>query len=71
MRKVINISVPEQMYKAVGRAAKKGGFASKSEYIRFIIRKQEEDQAMREIAESKKEARNGNLKELNSLRDLR
>lgn len=70
MRKVINISVPEQVYKSVSQAVKKGGFASKSEYIRHLLREKEEDDVVAEIRKRQKEVREGNVKELRSLKDL-
>jgi len=70
MRKVINISVPEKIYKAVERDSKREGFASKSEYIRSLLRERSEDRAVAEVKASQREARSGKLKELKSFRNL-
>lgn len=38
MRQIINISVPEAMAQNIKKEVQKGGYASTSEFIRYLIR---------------------------------
>jgi len=71
MRNVINISLPPAMTKAVEENIKKGRFASKSEFFRMLFRAWAEGSLAKDLEESRKELRQGQGKELHSLRDLR
>lgn len=71
MRSVINISLPKNMAKAVEQEVKSGGFATKSEFFRHIIRWWNTNKLARELKESRKEFEAGKGKVLRSLRDLR
>lgn len=71
MRYVINISLPESMVREVNVAVKKGGYASKSEFIRDLLRSWKEDQLFKELRKSQAEFKQGKGKLLKSLRDLR
>jgi len=66
MRSVINISLPPETVREIKREVKRGGYASVSEYIRYLWREQQARQLLREL---KKEQASG-FKKLNSLRDL-
>ena len=68
MRSIINISLPEQMTKMVEREVKKGGFSTKSEFFRHILR---EHGLAQELSESRREFAAGKGKKLGSLKDLR
>ncbi|MBI2113411.1 MAG: ribbon-helix-helix protein, CopG family [Candidatus Wildermuthbacteria bacterium] len=72
MRSVINISLPPELNKTVERLAKKGNYATKSEFLRELIRARvaEEDLVSR-VEESRREIRAGKGRVLRSLRDLR
>ena len=67
MRRIINISLPEQMAKKVEREVKKNKFASTSEYFRHLIRSRE---LADELYKMREEFPKG-WKKLRSLRDLR
>ncbi|MBI5912992.1 ribbon-helix-helix protein, CopG family [Candidatus Azambacteria bacterium] len=71
MRTVINISLPKKMTEEVEKAVKSGGYASKSEFFRDMIRRWREEQLLEEIMESEKEFAAGKGKVLHSLKDLR
>ena len=67
MRNIINISLPEEMARAVERKVKRGKFASTSEYFRALIRSQE---LAEELHKMRREFPKGWVK-LRSLNDLR
>ena len=72
MRNIINISLPKNLTKEVERQVREGGYATKSEFFRELVRRSlEEEKLFREIEESRKELRAGKGKILRSLRDLR
>lgn len=71
MRKVINISLPQELNKEVDRAVKSGQYASKSEFFRDLMRLWKEQQLLDEIMESEKEFAEGKGRVLKSLRDLK
>lgn len=71
MRSIVNISVPEKVKKEMEFAVKQGGFASKSEFIRDLMRLWREEQLLKEIRQSQREFAQGKGKLLKSLKDLR
>ena len=71
MRQVVNISLPIQTTKEVKKAVKDNGFASVSEFFRYLLREWQEGKLLKEIEESRGEIRQGKGKELRSLADLR
>lgn len=71
MRSIVNISVPEKVKKEMELAVKQGGFASKSEFIRDLMRLWREEQLLKEIRQSQREFARGKGKLLRSLKDLR
>ena len=71
MRKVINISAPEEMDKKIDQAVKEHNFTSKSEFFRYLFRRWEERNELKELQKSIEEANQGKVKELKSLKDLR
>ena len=70
MRKIINISLPEELNKLVEKEIKKGKFASKSEFIRNLLRLWEEKKLIGKLEDSRKEIKGGKGKALRSLADL-
>lgn len=71
MRNVINISLPEKMTKLVEKEVKEGGFSTKSEFFRHILRLWNTYKLAEELKESRKEFEAGKGKVLRSLRNLR
>ncbi len=63
--------MPETLAKEVDQAVKEGNFASKSEFIRDLLREWKNQQLLRDIAQSRKEIAQGKGKVLRSLKDLR
>jgi Arc/MetJ-type ribon-helix-helix transcriptional regulator len=71
MRNVINISLPKNMTKIVEKEVKKGGFSTKSEFFRHLLRLWNTYKLAEELKESRKEFEMGKGRVLRSLRDLR
>lgn len=71
MRAVVNISLPEALDKKAEELMKKGGYATKSEFFRDLLRMRIEGKILRELSESRKELVSGKGKLLKSLKDLR
>lgn len=71
MRNIVSISLPKQLDEELEKEVKTGRFASKSEFVRCLIRLWQEEKLLRELEESKKEIAAGLGKELKSLKDLR
>lgn len=67
----MNISVSPKLKKAIEAAVRKGGYTSKSEFLRDIFRAWEEQQILKDIRQSKKEFASGKGIVLKSLKDLR
>lgn len=71
MRQVLNISLPEKMADEVREEVKKGNFSSVSEFFRMLIRKEKEERLLKEIKQSEKNIKEGKIKKLKSLSDLK
>lgn len=71
MRNIVTISLPKQLDEQIEKEVKAGRFASKSEFIRSLIRLWQEEQVLKDLRQSKKEIAAGLGKELKSLKDLR
>ena len=68
MRSVMNISLPKDLAKDIERGVKEGKYASKSEFVRDLVRSWKEAHLAAEFAKMEKER--GKWKKLRSLRDL-
>ena len=68
MRSVMNISLPKDLVKDVERGVKQGKFASKSEFIRDLVRSWNQAKLAEELNRMGEEK--GKWKKLKSLRDL-
>lgn len=72
MRDVINISLPPNLTRVLKKAVKEGGYASKSEFFRHLIRQWEENTKLYEaVLESESEFKAGKGIKLTSLKSLR
>lgn len=71
MRKVVNISLSEELNRAVEELVKRGKYSTKSEFFRDLLRMWIEGKIIRELAESRKELSSGKGKLLRSLKNLR
>lgn len=71
MRNIVNISLPKSMNRTVEKEVKKGGYASKSEFFRYLLRLWKEKELARELNEDRKEFETGKGKVLRSLKSLR
>lgn len=63
MRKVINISLPESLKEEVDQIIEKEGYASRSEFIRELVRNYKERKVIRRIRQSEKDIEEGRVKE--------
>jgi len=71
MRNIVNISLPKSLNKMVEEEIKSGGYASKSEFFRFLLRLWREKELGKELKEDRKRFEAGEGKTLRSLRNLR
>lgn len=71
MRNIVTISLPKQLDEEIEKEVKTGRFASKSEFVRCLIRLWQEEKIFRELEEGRKEIEAGLGKKLKSLKDLR
>lgn len=71
MRTIINISLPVKLTEIVDKEVASGGYASKSEFFRTLLRSWLEGRLVLELEKSKDELRAGKGKLLRSLSDLR
>ena len=71
MRDIINISLPQPMTSIVEKEVKRGNYASKSEFFRYLLRSWMEGKLAYDLDQSRKEFQSGKKKLLKSLSDLR
>lgn len=71
MRAILNISMPQKLKDEIELEVKKGGYISKSEFLRDVIRSWKRQQLLKEIEQSELEFKQGKARVLKSLRDLR
>ena len=71
MRSIINLSLPAELHKIIERLAKRGNYATKSEFLREVIRERiAEEDVLARVRKSEAEFRTGKGKLLRSLADL-
>lgn len=71
MRSIINISLPLELHKIIERLTKKGNYATKSEFLREVIRERiAEEDLFGKVQKSESEFRAGKGKLLRSLADF-
>ncbi|MES2202951.1 MAG: hypothetical protein V4474_01335 [Patescibacteria group bacterium] len=68
MRTIINISVPKETAVELKKTARKDGFASVSEYFRYLLREENRRKLAKELHRQEK---SGKWIEAKSVRDLR
>ncbi|OGK67012.1 hypothetical protein A2313_01635 [Candidatus Roizmanbacteria bacterium RIFOXYB2_FULL_41_10] len=71
MRTVINISLPKQLSFVIDKEVKKGGYATRSEFFRSVLRWWMEYKLVKDLESSRQELSDGKGKLLKSLQDLR
>lgn len=67
----MNISLPADLKKQIDAVVRNGKYATRSEFIRQLLRAWEAGELLKELKESQREASLGKAKRLRSLRDLR
>jgi putative addiction module CopG family antidote len=70
MRNIVTISLPKQLDEQIEKEVKTGKFASKSEFIRSLIRLWQEEKLFRELKQGRKEVEAGLGKEFKSMEEL-
>ena len=70
MRNIVNISLPREMNATIEKEMKAGGFATKSEFFRHLVRLWNSRELAAGLHERRREFRAGQGKKLRSLRDL-
>ncbi|MCD6442039.1 ribbon-helix-helix protein, CopG family [bacterium] len=71
MRNVVNISLPKKMVKIIKKEVKTGGYASVSEFLRYLIREWNANKLAEELKKERLDFDAGKGKVLRSLKDLR
>lgn len=71
MRTIVNISLPAQLNSVIEAEVATGNYASKSEFLRSLLRNHMEAKLAKELEDSRNELRAGKGKVLKSLSDLR
>jgi putative addiction module CopG family antidote len=71
MRNIVSISLPKQLDEQIEKEVKTGNFASKSEFIRSLIRLWQEEKLAKDIAASERDISAGRVREIKSLKELR
>ena len=71
MRNIVNISLPENMVRAIENEVKSRNFSTKSEFFRMLLRLWMKGEMADELEKSRKELKQGKGKLLKSLKDLR
>jgi putative addiction module CopG family antidote len=70
MRNIVTISLPKQLDEQIEKEVESGNFASKSEFVRYLIRLWKEEKLVREIKQAEKEIKAGLVKKFKSMKDL-
>ena len=70
-RNIINISLPHALAEEVRAEVKREGYASVSEYFRYLIREHRKNQLADELLADREEFNAGKGQKLSSLRSLR
>ena len=71
MRNIVNISLPEKLVKVVKKEVKTEGYASVSEFFRYLIREWNTNKLAGELKRDRSKFEAGKGKVLKSLKDLR
>ena len=71
MRNIMTISLPLPLTHVVEKEVKRGNYASKSEFFRYLLRQWMEGKLSYELEGSRKEIQQGKGKLLKSLTDLK
>jgi Arc/MetJ-type ribon-helix-helix transcriptional regulator len=70
MRKARTISLTEELSKYVDQQVKTRGYASSSEYLRDLIRKEKELEIINDVKKSEEDFKAGRFVRAKSMRDL-
>ncbi len=71
MRQTMSISLPKDLLDEVEKGVKEGGFSTKSEYIRQLVRDRKQEKFMQIIKKNRQDFKAGKGKILKSLKDLK
>ncbi|MFB6212835.1 MAG: type II toxin-antitoxin system ParD family antitoxin [Candidatus Magasanikbacteria bacterium] len=68
MRKTVNISLTEELKEEVDKAVESGRYSSRSEFFRELIRLWKEKKVLEDVHKSRKQIREGQGEELDSVK---
>lgn len=71
MRNIVTISLPKQLNDQIEKEVKTGKFASKSEFVRCLIRLWQEEKLAKDIAAAERDIAAGKVRAVKSLKELR
>lgn len=71
MRAILNISMPQKLKEEIEQAVEQGGYATKSEFLRDVLRVWKEQTVLSRVQASREQIKAGQGKVLTSLKDLR
>ncbi|MCF7906754.1 ribbon-helix-helix domain-containing protein [Patescibacteria group bacterium] len=71
MRNIVNVSLPEKLVKLIKKEVKGEGYASVSEFIRYLIREWNAKKIAEELKKDRLNFEAGKGKILKSLKDIR
>ncbi len=71
MRAILNISMPQKLKDEIEQAVEQGGYATKSEFLRDVLRVWKDQTVLARVQASRDQIKSGRGKTLSSLKDLR
>ena len=71
MRAILNISMPQKLKAEIEQAVEQGGYATKSEFLRDVLRVWKEQTVLARVQASRDQIKSGQGRVLTSLKDLR
>jgi len=71
MRDIVTLSLPKQLNNEIEKEVKSGRFASKSEFVRYLIRFWQEEKLAKEIAQSERDISAGRVRKVESLKEIK
>jgi len=71
MRDIVTLSLPKQLNNEIEKEVKSGRFASKSEFVRHLIRFWQEEKLAKEIAQSERDISAGRVRKVKSLKEIK
>lgn len=71
MRDIVTLSLPKQLNREIEKEVKSGRFASKSEFVRYLIRFWQEEKLAKEIDRAERDIAAGRIRKIESLKEIK